>query len=135
MTTILIRQWERIGTRCESSVMVVSVPLHPRRLRFRGFNQSEILAETFAQHFEIPLLLILKRTRYTQPQVQLSREERLHNVRDAFQLVCGKNLSGKTIILIDDVCTTLATLEECSKVLKSAGAEAVHALVLGRGMM
>lgn len=132
LSTILIRQWERFGTRCDE-LLVVPVPLHPRRLRFRGFNQSEILAATFAQHFKIPLVSILERTRYTKPQVQLSREERLHNVRDAFRVAHGENLVGKTIVLIDDVCTTLSTLEECSKVLKSAGAAAVHAAVLGRG--
>ena len=117
--------------------VVCPVPLHPRRLRWRGFNQSLLLAETSSARlvgFEVKELL--RRVKYSTPQQGLSRDERIENIRGAFE-VCdggGSGLINKSVILIDDVATTLSTLEECSKVLKDAGYSRVYGIVLARGV-
>lgn len=120
--------------------LILPVPLHRRRLRFRGFNQSELLARTLAESLTpglgIPVLTdVLLRTRFTKPQMKTeSREERLANLKNAFALTEGKKeyITGKSIWLIDDVATTGTTLEECARVLKQHGAQTVFGVVLAR---
>jgi ComF family protein len=112
--------------------MIIPVPLHSRRLRWRGFNQSEILAH--ALDLRIPVITdILVRVRYTKPQVRTkSKNERTENLRDAFDVTPHTNINGKDILLIDDIMTTGTTLHECATKLKCAGARKVHCLVLAR---
>ncbi len=112
---------------------LVAVPLHPRRLRERGYNQSVLLARDLAGCIGLPVIEdCLIRVRQAQPQVRAaSVEERRENVTDAF--VCRDDrVSGKYIILIDDVCTSGATLESCASALKSGGATSVWGLTLAR---
>jgi ComF family protein len=114
-------------------LLVVPVPLHPRRLRSRGFNQSLLLARCVASKTGADLdFLSLRRTRFTKPQTELSSEERQRNVRKAFEVINPEAFRGKTIVLVDDVATTGSTLNECAKALKRAGAESVLCLVLAR---
>ena len=120
--------------------LYIPVPLHPRRLRFRGFNQSALLAQTLADTLTpgsaLPVLQdSLIRTRATKPQMKTqSREERLGNLKDAFALSAASAISirGKTIWLVDDIATTGTTLEECARILKAAGAKSVFGIVLAR---
>jgi ComF family protein len=113
--------------------MLAPVPLHKKRLRQRGFNQALLLAAAIGQRFGIPLSCDnLVRVRYTRPQVELSAGERAANVAGAFALRRPAEAAGKSILLIDDVFTTGATLNECSRVLKEAGAASVTALTLAR---
>lgn len=133
-----------LGSTLEKSAVplpdvIVPVPLHPRRLRFRGFNQSALLArilsQTLTPGLEIPLLEVLIRTRYTKPQMKTgSRAERLDNLRNAFAVAPGgeMTLSGKSLWLVDDVATTGTTLAECAAVLKRHGARSVFGIVLAR---
>ncbi|MBI2439204.1 MAG: ComF family protein [Candidatus Moranbacteria bacterium] len=119
---------------------VIPVPLHKRRLRFRGFNQSELLANALAQHvaphLHLPVLSdALLRINYTKPQIKTdSREERLKNLKNAFIINDSRRneLLGKYIWLIDDVATTGATLTECATILKRAGATKVFGIVIAR---
>ena len=117
------------------NALVVPVPLHPRRLRWRGFNQSELLAESLAEHFLLQTdALTLNRVRQTMPQADIQeREQRLDNVSDVFSCAHPEDVRGRSILLIDDVCTTGATLNECARVLKENGAKRVVALVVARG--
>jgi len=115
--------------------LVVPVPLHRRRQRERGFNQAEELA----RHLPVRMRRALKRVRATHPQIDLPADERRDNVRGAFGLrrsVIGRSegrpLQGYTIVLVDDVATTGATLEACARVLKSAGAADIRALTAAR---
>ena len=112
------------------------VALHSSRARARGFNQSALLARELGALFDVPALELLKRTRRTPPQVGLSLKERRANVRAAFDvdeaLWQNRNLAGARILLIDDVFTTGATLNECARVLRRAGAGAVAALTVAR---
>ena len=113
--------------------MVMPVPLHTKRLRMRGFNQALLLAVGAAERFNIPLVYDnLVRVRYTRPQVELSGQERTANVQGAFHLVRPDAVGDKRVLLIDDVYTTGATMNECARVLKDAGAAAVIVLTLAR---
>ena len=105
----------------------VPVPLHWRRRLERGFNQSLILCKGLEHHGRINTELV--RTRYTQRQWNLSLGKRRKNVADAFAVRRGHDFSGKNVCLVDDITTTRATLEECAKTLKQAGAQKVFALV------
>lgn len=115
--------------------LLVPVPLHPFRLVMRRYNQAALLAQALSKQADIPACLdLLKRTRATQSQGHLNADERRKNVRKAFALNEKKTeqVKGKTIILIDDVYTTGATVKECTKALKRAGASEVHILTLAR---
>lgn len=113
---------------------VTYVPLDNRRLRERGFNQSRLLARGVAGEIGAPLIDTLKKIAPTKHQNELSREERLMNLRGAFRARRDVDLAGKIIILVDDVMTTGATLSECSKALRDAGAKEVRCLTLARGV-
>jgi competence protein ComFC len=112
---------------------LVCVPLHPRRLRERGYNQSSLLARELGVRIDLPVIEdCLIRVKQAQPQVRaVGAEERRRNVADAF--VCrDERVSGKQIILIDDVCTSGATLESCATALKNKGVTSVWGLTLAR---
>ncbi len=112
---------------------LVGVPLHPRRLRERGYNQSSLLARELGRRIGLPVIEdCLIRVKQAQPQVRaVDVEERRRNVADAF--VChDEKVGGKQIILIDDVCTSGATLESCAAALKNKGAASVWGLTLAR---
>lgn len=123
------------GPDIESDKIIIPVPLHAKRLRWRGFNQAELLAKNLSDYFDLPLensILIRKRNNIPQVEVK-DRRERMENIKDAFGCVNTELIKGKTIILIDDVCTTSATLSECAKVLKKSGAREVWGAVVARG--
>ena len=112
---------------------IAAVPLHPRRLRWRGFNQSVLLAKQISRMYDIPLdLFTLYRSVETSPQTQLSEDERRRNVRGVFALAAGKSVKGKNLLLVDDVYTSGATVNECSRVLMRGGAKGVYVLTLAR---
>ncbi len=112
--------------------VLISVPLHPRRLRQRGYNQSSLLARELAKLCSLPLAEgLLVRVHNTPPQTGTrSALERQINVANAFS--CRGELEGKDILLIDDVCTSGATLDSCAAALKGAGAASVWGLTLAR---
>jgi len=113
---------------------VVPVPLHPRKKREREFNQAEYLADAVGAAFEKPVWKRhLRRVRDTGTQTKLSREERLRNLRDAFEARDGGAWKGKRVVLVDDVFTTGATLDACARVLRIAGAAEVRVLTVARG--
>jgi ComF family protein len=113
--------------------VVVPVPLHPQRMRERGYNQSELLARKFAALFHFPLnATALRRTGYIKPQVKTeSLGERRQNVQGCFSCKSAE-LAGKQVLLIDDVATSGATLDACALALKSGGANQVYALTAAR---
>ena len=112
---------------------LVPVPLHSQRLRERGYNQSSLLVRELSKLINLPAIEgCLVRTKQSLPQVKATNvEERRRNVVDAF--IChNEEVSGKQIILIDDVCTSGATLESCAMALKNKGAISVWGLTLAR---
>lgn len=113
--------------------LIMPVPLHPRRLRWRGFNQAELIAESLSGYLGLAVdSENLKKTKNTKAQAKLNKKQRQENVRDCFSWT-GPDLSGQNIILVDDVATTGSTLNECARVLKANGAGEVWGLVLTNG--
>lgn len=113
--------------------VLVPVPLHLRRKRWRGFNQAEILTSLLCKRFGVDSAYVLKRVIDTGSQVGLSKDERLKNIQGAFALLDKTKVSGLDFILVDDVYTSGATLSECAKVLKRAGAKSVWAMAVALG--
>jgi ComF family protein len=112
---------------------LVPVPLHPRRLAERGFNQAELLAGPCAAQWRVPMLgRGLVRARATRPQTELDAEARRANVRDAFVVVRPRDIEGRRLLLVDDVLTTGATAGAAARALRAAGAAAVGVVVLAR---
>ena len=115
--------------------LIVPVPLHAKRLRWRGFNQSLLLAKQVGGFYGLPVdPFILRRGKETPPQTQLPEDERRRNVRGAFALHPDKSVKGKTVLLVDDVYTSGATVNECSRTLKRGGAKEVYVLTLARAV-
>ncbi len=113
--------------------MIMPVPLHVQRLKQRGFNQALLLAHRMSARKGIKLNIDnLARVRPTRPQVELTGEERKKNVAGAFMLRRPGDVENRHIVLVDDVFTTGATMNECAGVLKKAGASQVTALTLAR---
>ena len=130
MADVLQRHW-----RGASPDLLLPVPLHRQRLRERGFNQALLLAQDLSRRTGIPCnKRILQKKKPTLPQVNLSGPEREKGVRGAFQVTEKKKLKGKSILLVDDVYTTGATVNECSKVLMAGGAERVDVLTLAHAI-
>lgn len=110
---------------------LIPVPLHPRRLKWRGFNQSQLLADKLASQLNLPAASGLIRTKNTKPQADLDRESRKTNITDAFAV--AKEVTGQKILLVDDVATTGTTLNEIAKLLKQAHVGEVWAITAAHG--
>lgn len=116
------------------NVILVPVPLHWQRKNWRGFNQAELIAKKLNKNFKVAVWDIILRTKNTKPQVELGRKERLKNVAGAFALgPSSHTLSGRNLLLVDDVYTSGATMKECAKILKRAHAKSVWAMTLALG--
>jgi ComF family protein len=119
----------------EERAGLVPVPLSPKRLKERGYNQSLCLARTIAAAWRVPVLdSVLERRRYTETQTRLSPSERLRNVSGAFGVPASERplLRGAHVVLVDDVVTTAATLNACAAALCEGGARIVSFLTFGR---
>lgn len=111
--------------------LIIPLPLHPHRLRERGFNQAGEISRALGNCLKLPVdRSSLARSRATPPQAALAHKDRQANVKGAFE--CRSDLSGKSILLIDDVLTTGATANECARVLKLHGAQRVEVAVVAR---
>lgn len=113
--------------------LIVPLPLHPARLRERGFNQSQEIARHLGRRLGLPVdAASLIRRRPTPPQAGLTQKERHANVRGAFE--CWTDLAGRRALLVDDVMTTGATADECARVLRLHGATSVTVAVAARAL-
>jgi len=112
---------------------IIPVPLHPKKEKERGFNQAQILARELARRKRIPLIEDqLVKVKRTLPQTSLEAKEREKNLKGAFEVKDGEKIEGKIILLVDDVFTTGSTLQECSLMLRRAGALEVKALTVAQ---
>ena len=115
--------------------IVVPVPLHRKRLRERGFNQAFLLARELSRHIGVPCeKKMLKKEKPTVPQVLLSGPDREKGVRGAFRIREEDQVAGRSILLVDDVYTTGATVNECSRVLMAGGAKRVEVFTLAHAI-
>lgn len=99
---------------------IVPVPVSKERFMERGYNQSEILAEYISGVFNIPIYNALRRKRHSAPQSTVKNSRRAENVKDAYETIA--DVTGKNVVLIDDICTTGSTVSECAKTLQKSGA-------------
>jgi ComF family protein len=130
---LLLSSFAKTWLHGHRKLLVMPVPLHPKRLRERGFNQSLLLADRVAETLDADLdFSSLKRIRYTKPQTGLGSKERKRNVRKAFGVSSREAVKGREVLLVDDVATTGSTLNECARTLKRAGCRQVFCLVLAR---
>ncbi|MCX6722700.1 MAG: ComF family protein [Candidatus Staskawiczbacteria bacterium] len=129
--------------------LLIPVPLDKKKLKIRGYNQSEELAKELSKVLQIPVIPdVLIKTKHTKPQMELKKEQREKNLQGAFQINPVRNsppageisngvknpspIFGKKVFLIDDVYTTGSTMQECAKVLRQAGAKQVWGIVIAR---
>lgn len=120
----------------KTRTVLVPIPLSKLKQRKRGYNQSEMLAKNLGKRLDVPVKNLLIRTRETKPQYGLKREERIMNMRDAFQIHSdvfrNSENQKKTALVIDDVLTTGSTLLEATKILKKNGFGKVYGIVLAQ---
>lgn len=113
--------------------VVVPVPLHPTRLRERGYNQAELIARPLARRMRLPLRsYLLVRTKPRPDKLKLTRKERWSSVRGAYAIRAGTRVDKLRVLLVDDVFTTGATLDACARALRQAGASSVVGLTVAR---
>lgn len=137
--TPFLGEWMEEGLRRywdpEALDLLIPVPLHIERLRDRGFNQALLLVKELSRRTGIPYpLKVLQKRIPTVPQVHLSGAEREKGVRGVFHVKRREKITGKSVLLVDDVYTTGATINECSKVLIAGGAERVDVLTLAHAI-
>jgi ComF family protein len=138
MLSVFMRQWEG-----EKIDLILPVPLHPQKFHSRGFNQAYLLIHSWrsvASAMRITLSDIpihkdvLIRSKATVPQTGLGRRQRLRNVKGVFSLRHPEKVYGKNVLVVDDVYTTGATVNECARILLKFGAERVDILTLARAI-
>ncbi len=132
---LLIRAWEALDFKTHLTPLLVPVPLHQERLAARGFNQAELLAKELAVFQNLTVeVRALARIKSTVFQHGLSKVERHSNLSGAF-LANASRIEDRTLVLIDDVLTSGATLSEAARVLTHAGARNVYAITLARALL
>ena len=130
----LVALWRTCPADIGTADFIVSVPLYPQRERERGYNQSALLGERLARRVGIPFRgRRLWRQRPTATQTHLTAAQRVHNVKGVFTVPWPRRVRGARIVLVDDVMTTGATVNECARALKAAGAAAVMVMTVARG--
>ena len=127
----IARRWARIGVGAD---IVTHVPVHAARARTRGYDQAQLIARAAARHLGLPYATLLTRERATTAQFDLDRGDRAANVAGAFVARLGRTpaLTGRWVLLIDDVVTTGATLAACAEALERAGALGTSAITVAR---
>jgi ComF family protein len=116
-----------------SEFYLIPVPLEIKRLKWRGFNQSEEIGKELTKFLKIPLVSdVLYKIKETPPQMKLAAEARIENIKGAFLVKNKERITGRKILLVDDVYTTGATMQECARVLKDSGAKEVWGVAVAR---
>lgn len=131
LSRLMIKQLRTLGFNPLRYDFITCVPLHPYKLKVRGYNQAELLAQQIANYFKLPLKNGIIASKYIKnPQAKLTSKKRKENVEGKFK--AKGNLKNKNIILVDDVFTTGATIHNCWKALKEKGANKIQAITLAR---
>jgi len=128
------KAFEKIELNLSADTYITYVPMYKKRERERGFNQAELTARKVGEKTERPVIKFLKKIKDNRTQVGLDPKERLENVKDAFQLSVKPSLTEtpSSVLLVDDVYTTGATMRECTRVLRKAGVKNVYGFTIAR---
>jgi ComF family protein len=132
LALLILNHLKTIDCQIDNSFVIVPVPMHIKKKKRRGFNQSEEIAKLISESTGIPLSTTLIKTKETKPQMELSRAERIINIKNCFEVKDKKEVENKIILLLDDVYTTGTTMNECAKVLKENKAKEVWGLTIAR---
>lgn len=122
-----------LNTYCKMNIQidkVAFVPMHRRKEALRGYNQAELLAKYISKKMDKPLIKDLIKIKSTKEQSNLNKVERIENLRNSFKIKNNKSINGLRILLVDDIITTGGTMDECSRVLKEAGAKEIIGLAI-----
>ncbi|MCD5396186.1 MAG: ComF family protein [Candidatus Pacebacteria bacterium] len=132
--SFLIISQLKLKTNKFKNFLVSFVPITQKKRKFRGFNQSEEIAKRVSKALGLPVFSLLEKTKETRPQMELQREERRKNIEGVFSLIESRKklVKGAKVLLIDDIFTTGATLNEAARVLKEGGAKKVFGVVIAR---
>lgn len=128
-------QKEYLQTVLQNECVLIPIPLHKKKIQQRGYNQAEVLAKGLSKQFRLPVVSYLQRIKMTTSQYQLSREDRLKNISGAFAFDAHQaaKIKNKTILLVDDLVTSGATMLEAAKILKKNGAFMVWGIAFAHG--
>jgi ComF family protein len=136
LADLIITHFQTLN-KCEKDFegkILIPIPLTRKKLKNRGFNQSEEIAKKLSEKLKIPVIAdCLIKIKENLPQMELSLKERQENIKGAFEVMKKEQIIGKKIMLIDDVYTTGSTMEEASRILKESGAKEVCGVVVARG--
>lgn len=125
---------ERLKNEGLKTEVIIPVPIHKKKLEARGFNQSQVIARELGKRMGRPVLDCMERTRETTAQYNLDKAQRHLNIIDAFSVRLSYNIDKyRSILLLDDIYTTGSTVNECSKVLKKAGAKTIYVITAATG--
>jgi ComF family protein len=133
LSSLIIAHFQLMDNKPDfSGYSLVPIPLEKRKMKWRGFNQAEEIGKELAEFLKIPLVSdCLIKTRETISQVELPEDARKENVKGTFSV--KNRISGKKILLVDDVYTTGATMTECARVLRESGAKEIIGIAIARG--
>jgi ComF family protein len=131
LAKLFIEYCKKFSLTLPAEALLIPIPLYKSRRRTRGFNQADIIAKYIGEHLTLPVANnILHKTKKTQSQVDLSQDERRQNIVGSFTVVNTDPIKNKTVILVDDIKTTGATLETAACVLDAAGAKKIWAITI-----
>jgi ComF family protein len=132
LALLVLNHLQTINCQIDNSFVIVPVPMHIKKKKRRGFNQSEEIAKLISESTGIKLSTNLIKTKETRSQMELNRNERIENIKNCFEIKNKIDIENKTILLFDDVYTTGTTMDECAKILKENGAKEVWGLSVAR---
>jgi len=134
LSELLLDHLKEVGFKKDDDHILIPVPLHKKRLMWRGFNQSEVLAEVIGKELGIPVINnALIRKINTEPQSKIEKRKiRIKNIKNVFKLKDSKLIENKKIILVDDITTTGSTLKECAKELKKGNPSEITAFIVAK---
>jgi len=125
------KAFERREPYVPEDMVITFVPMFKKREKQRGFNQAELIAKELGQITNREVVPLLEKIKDTPSQTELNKEERVKNVRDSFQIKKEVNCP-KNVLIVDDIWTSGATMEECARILKKSGVEIIRGFTLAR---
>lgn len=132
----LMVEWVKLDSGFQKVNLIIPIPIHPLKLELRGYNQAELLAKPLQKYLGIKLKNdIIIRDKLTESQNSLSKANRFSNIANAFRVINTEGLSGASVLLVDDIFTTGATVSEAARMLLRAGALTVKVLTLAVGVI